>query len=133
MAGIKGADVWDLGRSGVTRVGAGVGSIPPDVVRRLISINSGQKHLVECWHTINASQGLVNLHYAAYLPSSQGKKSKQILERKNAKKDTIPEAQLMSVHFLSPTVIPPPPPSLNSLVKGRYLMSTACCLQLFIQ
>ena len=78
-------------------------------------------------------RGWLTLHYAAYLPSSQGKKSKQILERKNAKKDTIPEAQLMSAHFLSPTVMPPPPPSLNSLVKGRYLMSTAYCLQLFIQ
>lgn len=37
MAGIRGADVWNLGRGGVTRVGAGgEKAISPDVVRRHI-------------------------------------------------------------------------------------------------
>lgn len=36
MVGVRGADVWDLGRGGVPRVGVGFDSLPPDVVRRHI-------------------------------------------------------------------------------------------------
>lgn len=35
VAGDRGADVWDLGRGGVHRVGVGVESLPPDVRRHI--------------------------------------------------------------------------------------------------